>query len=289
MRSILIAFATYSRIPMPKTEWREKDSRYAICAFPLVGVVIAAAELLLLWGAKMPALPLPATVCLIAALPVLITGGIHLDGFVDTSDARSSYGSREKKLEILKDPHVGAFGIIRLILYFLLAYSGLMILLSMQAGGEAGNAAEAVRDFVPYRGLFPGSLLAATVLPVLSRALSGLSAELLPKAKKDGMLAEMLRSAPEEQGTGKKRQGPVAVTVLILWLIVCIAAILYTDPAGGAAVLLAEAVLLLYYRRMCKKEFGGVTGDLAGWYLCMAELTGIWALAVCGMVRQLLP
>ena len=70
-------------------------------------------------------LPLPdmlqaAGFCLI---PVAATGGIHLDGYADTSDALSSYGDREKKLAILKDPHCGAFAVIRLCGYFVLYFA----------------------------------------------------------------------------------------------------------------------------------------------------------------------
>ena len=56
------------------------------------------------------------------ALPVLVSGGIHTDGFIDTVDALSSYGDKEKKLEILKDPHTGAFAIIGAIMYYLLFF-----------------------------------------------------------------------------------------------------------------------------------------------------------------------
>ena len=54
-------------------------------------------------------------------LPVLVTGGIHMDGFLDTTDALSSWQPREKKLEILKDSHAGAFAIIMGCSYFVLA------------------------------------------------------------------------------------------------------------------------------------------------------------------------
>ena len=54
-----------------------------------------------------------------ALIPVIVSGGIHLDGFADTVDALSSYGDREKKLEILKDPNTGAFAVIGLCVYFL--------------------------------------------------------------------------------------------------------------------------------------------------------------------------
>ena len=114
LQTVAVAFAMFSAVPVPQFNWTEKNMRYAMCAFPLIGVVIG-----LLWF-LCGVLPLPgaaraAGFCLI---PVWVTGGIHLDGYADTCDALSSYGDREKKLEILKDPHCGAFAVIRLCSYF---------------------------------------------------------------------------------------------------------------------------------------------------------------------------
>ena len=250
MRSVIIAFSMYSRIPMPKLSWREKDMRYAICAFPLIGIVIAATELALVWAAQRYKIPSAATVSLMIALPILITGGIHLDGFIDTSDARSSYRSAEEKLAILKDPHVGAFGIIRLFLYFLIVFAGLTIFLSTG----------------PEKAL----IRAAALLPVVSRSCSGLTAELMSKARKEGMLSGLL---------GENRKMPVIV-ILILWLAAALGAVFFFDLRGGGAIVVAESAVMLYYGWMVRKEFGGVTGDLAGWYLCTAEAAGVWAMAV---------
>ena len=115
LQTIAVAFAMFSAIPVPQFEWNEKNMRYAMCAFPLIGVVIGAA-----W-CVCGTLPLPdlAKAAGFALVPVWVTGGIHLDGYADTCDALSSYGDREKKLEILKDPHCGAFAVIRLCSYFL--------------------------------------------------------------------------------------------------------------------------------------------------------------------------
>lgn len=92
-----------------------------MCFFPVVGVIIGA----LVFGAGQ--LILRYTECgklffaaVMTMIPVAVTGGIHLDGFADTIDAVSSYKDREKKLEILKDPHTGAFAVIGLCAYFLL-------------------------------------------------------------------------------------------------------------------------------------------------------------------------
>ena len=114
LQTIAVAFAMFSAVPVPQFEWNAKNMRYALCAFPLIGLVIGA-----LWcvcGA-LP-LPEPAKAAGFALVPVWVTGGIHLDGYADTCDALSSYGDREKKLEILKDPHCGAFAVIRLCSYF---------------------------------------------------------------------------------------------------------------------------------------------------------------------------
>ena len=104
-QTIAVALAMFSALPVPQFDWNEKNMRYALCAFPLVGVICGA-----LW-CLCGALPLPdaaqtAGFCLI---PVWVTGGIHLDGYADTCDALASYGDTAKKLAILKDPHCGAF------------------------------------------------------------------------------------------------------------------------------------------------------------------------------------
>ena len=123
IRSFIIAFSMYSKIPMPRVEWTTSSMQYAFCFFPLVGAVNGA----LTWGAghvlfalrdagKLPAL-FPAV--FLTILPLLVTGGIHMDGFLDTSDARHSYGEREQKLAILKDPHTGAFAVISAAIYLL--------------------------------------------------------------------------------------------------------------------------------------------------------------------------
>lgn len=156
LQTIAVAFAMFSAIPVPQFDWNEKNMRYAMCAFPLIGVVIGAA-----W-CVCGVMPLPglAKAAGFALIPVWITGGIHLDGYADTCDALSSYGDREKKLEILKDPHCGAFAVIRLCSYFL-AYFALCTCVS----------------FTPRVGVLWVLAL------VLERALSGLAVASFPMAK----------------------------------------------------------------------------------------------------------
>ena len=90
-----------------------------MCFFPLIGAIIGG--LSWMWGYWGIRLVNSRTFYAVALLliPVMVTGGIHLDGLLDTSDALHSYQSRERKLEILKDSHAGAFAILTAVVYFL--------------------------------------------------------------------------------------------------------------------------------------------------------------------------
>lgn len=241
LQTIAVAFAMFSALPMPQFDWNEKNMRYALCAFPLVGVVCGA-----LW-CVCGVLPLPAVAraagfCLV---PVWVTGGIHLDGYADTCDALSSYGDTAKKLEILKDPHCGAFAVIRLCSYFA-AYFAL-----------CGCVA-----FTPRVGVL------WTLALVGERALSGLAVAAFPLAKNTG-LAHTFATAADRV---RVRQVLAALCAML--------AVGLTALGGWALVLAAGCTFARYYV-VAKKQFGGVTGDLAGWFLQKCEIWMLAALAAC--------
>ena len=171
--SFKIAFAMYSKIPMPRADWEKENMRYMMCFFPLIGAVIGA----LLIGWEWLSLRLQAGDILRSAgyvlIPVAVTGGIHLDGLLDTADALSSYQPRERKLEILKDSNAGAFAVITACCYFLASF-GIFSELDR-------------RQILVLAGGF-----------VLSRAMSGLGVASFPCAKRTGTLA-MFSDAVQER------------------------------------------------------------------------------------------
>ena len=177
-------------------------------------------------------------------IPVAATGGIHLDGFADTSDALSSYGDREKKLAILKDPHCGAFAVIRLCGYFVLYF-----------------ALCACLRFTPRVGAV------WTLALVLERAFSGYAVATFPMAKNTG-LAHTFATAAD-----KRR-----VQIVLLAVSVCVGAGMAL--LGGGLLALAALAVLWRYRAVAAKQFGGITGDLAGWFLQRAELVMLAALLI---------
>ena len=123
MRAIsafVIAFSTYSRIPMLQVEWSDENRRYTMCFFPLIGAAVGLLMWLWLWACDHFGLGPVLRGAVSALIPLLITGGIHMDGFMDTSDAIASWQPMERRLEILKDSHTGAFAVIGCAGYLLL-------------------------------------------------------------------------------------------------------------------------------------------------------------------------
>ena len=238
LRSLLIAFSTYSRIPVPQVEWNEENRRWSMCFFPLVGLVIG----LLLWGWLVLCSSLKIGPFLRGAvsamLPLLLTGGIHMDGYMDTIDALASWQPKEKRLEILKDSRVGAFAVMGCAGY---------LLLSAALYAEAGPA-----DGIRLAGVF-----------ILSRALSAFALIRLKNARNRGMLDDTAKASGRRAVAFSS--AVYAFFCLLLWLV---------SGSWTAAPLCALAAVLccLYYRHMAYKQFGGVTGDLAGWFLQVTEL-----------------
>ena len=120
MRTLRLAFGLMTTLPLRLPEdWQEGDSGRASVWYPLVGLVIGALTWMVWRAAEFV---LPAWIAGVVALVVwvVLTGGLHLDGFADCCDGLLASTSRERRLEIMKDPHVGAFGVIGLILVLLL-------------------------------------------------------------------------------------------------------------------------------------------------------------------------
>lgn len=246
-RTIAAAFAVFSRIPMPNIRWDEGSMRYMMCAFPLIGAVIGG--LLCAWYALSDALSFGTILygAGLTLLPVAVTGGFHLDGFCDTADALASNAPPERKREILKDPHTGAFAVISLCAY-MLAYFAFLC-----------EAPRTMR-FVLLLGL----------AHILSRALSALASLCFPGGGGKGLLSTFRESAD------KKR----AAIVVFIECALVIAVMIWFFEIPGAAAVFGGIVCFAYLKWMAKKQFGGMSGDLAGWFLQTAELVMLLAAAV---------
>ena len=175
-------------------------------------------------------------------IPFFVTGGIHLDGLLDTADALSAWMPRERRLEILKDVHTGAFAVLTGIVYFLLLY---------------GAYSEVTPEILPFLCLsFP-----------MTRCLSAMSIVSFPKARKDGTVAAFSKDA----STGRVQ------TVLVLYMVLLAAANFCLHPVYGAVNCGTAAAVFFWYYRKAMKYFGGTTGDIAGYFLSICELVMLLA------------
>jgi len=243
---MIIAFSTYSRLPVPQADWTATNRAWSMAFLPLVGVVIG----LLLYGWHKLSVLLGITPALFAAvataLPLIVSGGIHLDGLCDTMDALSSHQSKVRKLEILQDAHIGAFGVMACILYLLL-WAGCMV--ELQHSPAFGSVC---------------------LVFLLSRAVSGLAVQYLPNARGDGMLQSF---------TVHDARNRIALC-LVGWFFLALIVSLCWNWRLTGWLLIGLGLSIGWFQRIILKQFGGVTGDLIGCYLQICELTLVFALIV---------
>lgn len=247
IKSFFIAVSMYSKIPVPQFEWKEEDMKYVFCFFPWIGALIGSC--IYFWN-DLCSIYHIGSLCRSAvtmAIPIFITGGFHVDGFMDTMDAVHSYSPRERKLEILKDSHIGAFAVIMLAAYGLVLF-----------GAFSEIESDALLNIVCC-GFF------------LSRCLCGISAVSFPLAKKDGMLYTFADSSHKKVVRGS----------LSLQSVLCIGLMCFLSFPAGLTVAAAAVLALVYYFYRSRKEFGGVTGDTAGFFVLLCEG---WIVAAAAVV-----
>ncbi len=235
----------FTIVPVPPI-WDDEAKPWVVPLLPLAGVFPG----LLAAGVA----SLSAQLSLSAFLEVVLvwlawhlgTGFIHIDGLMDTADALFSRASREKRLAILKDPHVGSFAVIALLVVMLLQLSALEQLRS--------------QGFVLWPWL---------VIPVLSRSWASLSVLLSPKVLTDGYASQF--------------RSPVKARFLLIPLAALIALpVLAFFQAGwpGLALtaILAAAAGLAWLS--LQQSLGGISGDLAGFILVASETAALLAWAI---------
>ncbi len=256
--SLVIALSMYSAIPMPRVEWREDNMRWSLGCLPVVGILTGG----LLYGWSCLALWLHASPFFFAAvavvLPLLVSGGLHMDGFLDATDAIFSRRDRDTKLQIMKDPHCGPFAV--------LSCAGLLLL-------ECGAWSQLYA--------LPALLPAACTAYTLSRSLTVAIGSRFPYTPSSTLGALFADRA----AAGVRALSTVEITLSLLLALVAgylpggLPGTLVSVAAAGGTLL-----LFLWYRRMTKREFGGITGDLLGYFVELSQLVFLFILAAGGLI-----
>lgn len=240
----------YSVLPAPGRAWDENSMKYVMAFMPLPGLISGALMYLfalLTLGSISPVL----FAAVMAVIPVMITGGLHLDGFADTVDAISSHKDMETKLKILKDPNSGAFAVIYTVCYFALTVG-----LWSQYGEN------------------PVFLWALPIIYCMSKVLGALFVVGMKPARKSG-LAYMFSSTADKKWSSN---------VLFLELFALLLLILHGNFELFAAIAVTICLMSVAFAKSTKKLFGGITGDLIGFFICTVELVFLILLTAFSMI-----
>ena len=243
MRALLVATAFLTRVPIAVTA-RAVDVGSAARWFPLVGAVLGAVGALVAWTlTAVLGSPAALTATLVIGLEAWVTGAIHLDGLADTADGFGGGRSREDILRIMRDPRIGSYGAIALVLVIGMKLTALAALLDR------------------------GALQFVVVAPAASRWTISALAAWLPYARADGGLGE----AVIDRRTTSSLIAATAITVAI-----AIAAL-----RVEALFVLATAVLtVVWIGRAARRRIDGVTGDVFGASVELTEASvlvcGVW-------------
>ena len=236
------AFRTLTIIPWPGEE--NKDLSSALPWFPLVGLILG----LILYAIALGWTMLPfhewwaGAALLIVGCEIWLTRGLHLDGLADWADSIGGFRQRQKRLAIMKDANLGAFGVLALIVVIMAKWVAIERLLDSRA-------------FIWFLVIFS-----------LSRNMTVELMTTLPYAREeDGMAREFVKGA-----TLKHR---------LVSHIISLALCLLFGPVGLLFFVLAGLITWLF-RRVCRTQFGGITGDLLG---AANEMVEVCLLILCAL------
>ena len=232
MRPLVTAIRTLTRLPVPGTD--SGDLASALPFFPAVGTLLGVMVAGSMWGLGWAEWPLGAGVIGMTAV-VWLTRGLHVDGLADLADAMGAGLTRERRLEVMKDPHIGAFGVMAVVTDLLLKAVALARLAAFHQWALVIIAFIASRTVMVYL---------AVSLPYAR-----------PEGGKAGGFVDQAR--------------PLHFLLALLVSLACCATTACLDHTGNAcrtgALLLAQgltmAILILLWM---KHHFGGITGDLLG-------------------------
>lgn len=265
IQAFFMSLGMFSSIPCPYRPWNEKARQLMLVFLPAVGLVIGFIWYGIYLLTDLINLSLPLQAAVLMLYPYLITGFIHLDGFMDTSDAILSGRPLEEKLRILKDPHTGAFAVISVGILFIVCFASMLSALERVHLKQALDIAR-------------GDLMLVLILiPVITRCCSSI-AVLAGKP--------LAHSQYSEESEGKKPVAKLTAVILMGLVVILVSLAIGTGyivrEAAYAVPLVLAGAAAGYLAALfgAVRQLGGVSGDLAGYALTTGEAVAIVVLAL---------
>jgi len=245
--SFLLSISIFSQIPVKIIDYKKANMKYILLFFPFVGVIIGTLFALSYTVMNLLNFSNIMSYAILTSIPFIVTGGIHADGFMDTTDAIKSYGDKNKRLAILSDPHIGAFSVIYMCIYILLWF------------GFVSN-------------LDSDEIFLFSKCFIVSRILSAYAGVSFKCAKKEGLLFEFNNSAD----VNFSKSGLIIMIIAVyLWMII-------RNGLIGAITSIVSIIMIFIYKRFSYKVFDGITGDTEGWFLMINEIVMLGVISVLG-------
>ncbi len=235
-KDLLSAIVLLTRIPLPQRLMSDlsEDINASVWAFPIVGVMVAGFGALGYGLAITAGLPSMVSAIIAFTCMVLLSGAFHEDGLADVADGFGGGRTVERKLEIMRDSRIGAYGMIAIVLSLGLRVGGL----------EALSISQAV----------PALIIAG----VMSRLMMVWTMRYVPPARKDGLAHD----------AGRPRLGRTLLGTLVA---LSIAAAL-VDPQSVLISLCLAAAACFMMVWIAKRQIGGFTGDVLGAVQQLSEI-----------------
>ncbi|MFA5165502.1 MAG: adenosylcobinamide-GDP ribazoletransferase [Candidatus Omnitrophota bacterium] len=218
----------------------EKEMPSSAAWFPAVGLIVGIL-LAFAYDALSYIFPAPVVCAFVLTLSEVVTGGLHIDGFIDTMDGIASGADRKRMLEIMHEGRPGALGLAAVILLFLSKFS---LLLSLP------------------KGTVEISLVA---MSVISRASFVASAVFYPYAREGS------------EGLGKMFIGRIKRPASAIAAVTLLATVLFIFRTRALILIPAVAAVFIACNLYFKKKLGGVTGDTIG---AVGEVLEVIVLAI---------
>lgn len=235
INAFFMAWGMFLAVPCPYPKWDEEARDRMLVCLPLIGLIIGGVWVGAAYLSELLIIPRMIDGAVMASVPWLMTGFIHLDGFMDVSDAVLSRRDLETRQKILKDPHVGAFAVISIGLLFLFSWS---VFCSWNLKVER--------------------LLPLALIPVVSRASAGMAVIAL----------KPMQTSQYNSAHNKKYIIPLAVMLAAAVIVPIIPFGFYGLAPLAAAV---GYWLAVWYGT---RKLGGMSGDVSGFALTLSELVG---------------
>lgn len=237
--SFQIALSFFTTIPVIKHyDWTKERIRYIPVMFPFVGGIIGVVFSGVLYGLGKLSLSSFSLSFLMVLVGLLLTGGLHHDGLMDAADAIFSRSSGiDRRLEIMKDSRVGAFGVITVIFF-----TGLMWISFYEILDQIND-------------------LFFVIVPIFSRIMAGLIFYHFPYARKEGLAMIF----------GETVVRTDRLLLYTLFLIITSGGVLLIG-IKWLIISIVAIISFLAYRKYTIQKFGGITGDLLGAYVLVMEL-----------------